>query len=44
VELASMYYKDTLSFLSKEDYYTAFASINYAHGLLDAILKLHGKK
>lgn len=39
-----MYYKDTSSFLSKEDYYTAFASINYAHGLLDAILKIHGKK
>ncbi len=44
IELATMYYKDTESFLSKNDYYTAFASINYAHGLLDAILKLHGKK
>ncbi len=44
VELAGMYYRDTESFLSNDDYYTAFASINYAHGLLDAILKLHGKK
>ena len=39
-----MYYRDAFSFLSKEDFYTAFASINYAHGLLDAILKIYGKK
>lgn len=40
VELAKMYAKDADSFLLKEDYYTSFSCISYAHGLLDAILKL----
>lgn len=40
VELAKMYFKDAKSWLEKGDRYTAFASISYAHGLLDAILKL----
>ena len=40
VELAKMYFKDAKSWLGKGDLYTAFASISYAHGLLDAILKL----
>ncbi len=39
-ELAGMYAKDSGAFLAKKDYYTAFASIAYAHGLLDAIRKL----
>ena len=42
VELAEMYAKDSGAFLAKKDYYTAFASIAYAHGLLDAIRKLKG--
>lgn len=42
VELAKMYASDTDSFVSKGDYVTAFSSIEYAHGLLDAILKING--
>jgi uncharacterized protein len=41
VELAEMYAKDAESWLRKNDLYTAFASISYAHGLLDAIRKLN---
>jgi uncharacterized protein len=41
VELAEMYAKDAESWLGKKDFYTAFASISYAHGLLDAIKKLN---
>ncbi|MFH1101132.1 MAG: DUF357 domain-containing protein [Methanobacteriota archaeon] len=39
VELASQYYSDAQYYLEKKDYLTAFGCINYAHGLLDAILK-----
>jgi len=39
-ELAKMYASDSKSWLEKKDYYTAFASISYAHGLLDALLKI----
>ena len=39
VELASQYYKDSKYYLEKKDYFTAFGCINYAHGLLDAIMK-----
>lgn len=39
IELASQYYEDTKYYLEKKDYFTAFGCINYAHGLLDAILK-----
>jgi uncharacterized protein len=39
LELASQYYEDTKYFTQKKDYFTAFGCINYAHGLLDAILK-----
>ena len=42
VELAQMYAKDSESWLTKNDVYTAFASIAYAHGLLDAVLKIKG--
>ncbi len=42
VELAEMYAKDSESWLGKNDVYTAFASIAYAHGLLDAVLKIKG--
>lgn len=40
VELAKMYADDSKAWLSKKDYDTAFASISYAHGLLDAIRKI----
>jgi len=39
LELASQYYQDTKYYVGKKDYFTAFGCINYAHGLLDAILK-----
>jgi hypothetical protein len=39
IELASQYYQDTKYYAGKKDYFTAFGCINYAHGLLDAILK-----
>ena len=39
LELASQYYEDSKYYLEKKDYFTSFGCINYAHGLLDAILK-----
>lgn len=39
VSLAQQYHADAQYYLEKEDYLTAFGCINYAHGLLDAILK-----
>jgi len=39
VELAKQYYEDSKYYLGKKDYFTAFGCINYAHGLLDAIVK-----
>jgi len=39
LELASQYYEDSKYYLDKKDYFTAFGCINYAHGLLDAVLK-----
>jgi hypothetical protein len=39
VELAKQYYEDSKYYLEKKDYLTAFGCINYAHGLLDAIIK-----
>ena len=39
VELAKQYYNDSKYYLEKKDYFTAFGCINYAHGLLDAIIK-----
>lgn len=40
LELATQYYEDTKYYTQKKDYFTAFGCINYAHGLLDAILKI----
>lgn len=40
IELATQYYSDARYYTDKKDYFTAFGCINYAHGLLDAILKL----
>jgi hypothetical protein len=39
VELATQYYNDSIYYLEKNDYFTAFGCINYSHGLLDAIIK-----
>jgi hypothetical protein len=39
IELANQYYEDTRYYLKKKDFYTSFGCINYAHGLLDAIIK-----
>ncbi|MCK4365815.1 MAG: DUF357 domain-containing protein [Thermoplasmatales archaeon] len=39
VELAKQYHEDTKYYLDKGDFFTAFGCINYAHGLLDAIIK-----
>lgn len=39
-ELATQYYEDTKYYTNKKDYFTAFGCINYAHGLLDALLKI----
>jgi hypothetical protein len=38
IELAKQYFNDSKYYLDKKDYFTAFGCINYAHGLLDAIL------
>lgn len=38
-ELASQYYEDSKYYLEKKDFFTSFGCINYAHGLLDSIIK-----
>jgi hypothetical protein len=42
VRLAKNYSEDADAWLRKKEYYNAFASISYAHGLLDTLLKLNG--
>jgi len=37
VDMATRYYMDAKYYLSKEDFFTAFGCINYAHGLIDAL-------
>jgi uncharacterized protein len=39
VDLAKRYRKDAEYYLQKKDYVTSFGCINYAHGLLDALIK-----
>jgi hypothetical protein len=39
LELATQYYEDSKYYLEKKDYFTSFGCINYAHGLLDSIIK-----
>ena len=39
IELATQYYEDSKYYKDKKDYFTSFGCINYAHGLLDAIIK-----
>jgi len=43
IDLAKRYTQDTSFFLEKKDMVTAFGSINYAHGLLDALRIQQGK-
>ncbi|MDE1873565.1 MAG: DUF357 domain-containing protein [Candidatus Micrarchaeota archaeon] len=44
VRLAKNYCDDAGAWLKKKDFYTAFASISYAHGLLDTLLRLNSKE
>jgi len=37
--LSKQYYEDSKYYLGKKDYFTSFGCINYAHGLLDSIIK-----
>jgi hypothetical protein len=37
IERAKNYYKDAVYFLEKGDVFTAWGTINYAHGVLDAV-------
>jgi len=39
-DLAVDYRNDAEAWLEKGDLYTAFASISYAHGLMDALIKI----
>jgi hypothetical protein len=39
IELASQYFEDSKYYFEKKDFFTSFGCINYAHGLLDAIIK-----
>ncbi|HDO19380.1 MAG TPA: DUF357 domain-containing protein [Thermoplasmatales archaeon] len=40
VDLAKRYCDDAKYYLAKGDLLTAFGCINYAHGLLDALIKI----
>ncbi len=44
IELSKMYASDSKSYFYKGDLYTSFSCIEYAYGLLDAILMLNGEK
>lgn len=39
LDLAKRYRIDSEYYLKKKDYVTSFGCINYAHGLLDALIK-----
>jgi len=39
IELATQYFSDSKYYLEKKDFFTSFGCINYAHGLLDSIIK-----
>jgi hypothetical protein len=43
VELSEMYARDAKAWLEKGDYYTAFSSISYAHGLLDSVIMMNSQ-
>lgn len=40
LNLAKAYCEDARYYLDKGDLFTAFGCINYAHGLLDALIRL----
>ncbi len=40
VDMAMRYFEDAKFYLRKGDIMTAFGCINYAHGLIDALIKL----
>ena len=42
IERAKNYYKDAVYFLEKGDTFTAWGTINYAHGVLDAVRRSMG--
>jgi hypothetical protein len=42
-ELSILYKEDSIFYLNKRDYFTSFACISYAHGLLDALLKMKNR-
>lgn len=39
IELSKQYFNDSKYYLEKKDFFTAFGCINYAHGLLDSLIK-----
>ena len=39
MDLAKRYRDDAEYYLKKKDYVTAFGCINYAHGMVDALIK-----
>jgi len=39
IELANQYFEDSNYYLEKKDFFTSFGCVNYAHGLLDSIIK-----
>lgn len=41
---AKNYYNDSKYFLEKGDLFTAWGTINYAHGILDAVRRVMGLK
>lgn len=40
LEMASSYFEDAKYYYEKGDYVTAFAALNYAHGFIDAGVRL----
>ena len=42
-DMATRYYKDAKYYLDRQDYFTSFGCINYAHGLIDSILNKKNK-
>jgi len=43
IDLARRYCTDAQFYLDKTDFVTAFGCINYAWGMIDAILTIHGQ-
>lgn len=43
-EYVENYFSDSVHFFENKDYFTAFGAINYAHGFIDTILMIEGKK